>query len=331
MILAMGEESDPISSWFVAAEELGEFIGIRFGQLRPGQSEPEWTFLRHAEVDGIGGLALILRRRGAELPRLAQMRHPTPPSLLHGLRTWPKYLAPRHRLQWRPVEGGTRAGSRSEPPPAVAWHVFDEAATLQLRRLCRRLGITVNSFLLKHLTKAIRPALADESAVVPWMIPVNLRGKVLRGRDTENYSSYIGVRVRSYETVRDVHRTVYEALARGEHWANWTAYQSGRFLGMSMKRFLIRAEKCTSQWSLGGFSNLGEWDPDKKLTAPEHAGPWFFCPPVLRFQQLGAGCITFQNRLSLVIQVHPELTVSSKPLEGWMADWVKEIRLDLAG
>jgi len=325
----MAEESDPISSWFVAAEQLGEFIGIRFGQLRAGKSTPEWTFLRHAEVDGIGGLAQILRQRGADLPRLAQIRHPVPPSLLHGLPTWPKYLAPPRPLQWRPLEGNTRPGSRSEPPPAVAWHVFEEAPTLQLRRLCRRLGITVNSFLLKHLTKAIRPALMDEAAVVPWMIPVNLRGKVERSRDTENFSSYVGVRVRSYETVRDVHRTVYEALARGEHWANWYAYYSGRFLGMSMKRLLITTEKCTSQWSLGGFSNLGEWDADCRWNAPELAGPWFFCPPVLRLQKFGAGCITFQNRLSLTMQAHPELTVSSKPLEEWMANWVKEIRLDL--
>lgn len=49
--------SDPISPWFVAAEQLGEFIGIRFGRVPPGQAEPEWFFLRHTDFDGIGGLA----------------------------------------------------------------------------------------------------------------------------------------------------------------------------------------------------------------------------------------------------------------------------------
>jgi hypothetical protein len=49
--------SDPISPWFIAAEQLGEFIGIRFGRVPPGQTEPEWFFLRHTDFDGIGGLA----------------------------------------------------------------------------------------------------------------------------------------------------------------------------------------------------------------------------------------------------------------------------------
>ncbi len=52
------------------------------------------------------------------------------------------------------------------------------------------------------------------------MIPVNLRGKVVRSRDTANFSSYVGVKVRSYETVPEVHRSIYAALASGEHWAN---------------------------------------------------------------------------------------------------------------
>ena len=51
----------------------------------------------------------------------------------------------------------TRRQTSPQPPPAVAWHVFDELATLQMRRVCRMAGVTINSFLLKHLTKAIRP------------------------------------------------------------------------------------------------------------------------------------------------------------------------------
>ena len=61
------------------------------------------------------------------------------------------------------------------------------------------------------------------------MIPVNLRGKVVREKDTSNYSSYVAIKIRSYETVADVHKTIYAALASGEHWANWYAYSAGRF------------------------------------------------------------------------------------------------------
>ena len=84
-------------------------------------------------------------------------------------------------------------GGGSRPAQAYAWHVFDEAATTQIKRVCRKTGVTVNSFLLKHLTKAIRPRLEDQSSVVPWMIPINIRGKVDRGRDTDVHTSYVGV------------------------------------------------------------------------------------------------------------------------------------------
>ncbi len=125
---------------------------------------------------------------------------------------------------------GLRQGDSSKPPQAVAWHLFDEEATTQIRHVCRNFEVTVNSFLLKHLTKAIRPHLEDQSAAVPWMIPVNLRGKVKQERETANYTSYIRIEVQSYETVHDIHRNIYAALCKGDHWANWQAYQLGRFL-----------------------------------------------------------------------------------------------------
>jgi NRPS condensation-like uncharacterized protein len=287
-------------------------------------------FLRHSDFDGIGGFGELLRRRGAQLSRLPQIKHPASPSALPLMRTWAKYVQPRRRLKWGQLEGETSRSSKAEPPVAVAWHVFDEQNTVQIRRVCRKIGVTVNSFLLKHLTKAVRPSLQDESSPIPWMIPVNMRGKVVRNRDTANFSSYVGITVRSYETAHDIHKSIYAALGRGEHWANWFAYQSGRFLTRGIQKHMIATEKCTSQWNIGGFSNLGDWDPDKLIENPACAGPWLFCPPVLRCQLLGAGCVTFQNQLTLTIQVHPELTTDSEIPERWVRNWVKEIELDLA-
>lgn len=326
----VAESIDTISSWFLAAEELGEYIGIRFGRIAPGADQPEWIFLRHADFDGIGGFAEILRRNGAILPRLPQIKHPAAPTVGSMLRTWPKYVKPHRPVQWVPLERGPRIDTANMPPPAVAWHVFDETVTLNIRRVCRKSSVTVNSFLLKNLTKAIRPFLEDQSSIVPWMIPVNLRGRVNRGRDTANHSTYVGVRVKSYETVHDVHRNIYAAMDSGEHWANWYAYQSKRFLTRGMQKFLIRQGKCISQWNIGGFSNLGEWDPDKEITQPDCLGSYLFCPPVLRVQHLGAGCVTFQKRLSLCLHVHPDLTTSPRVPDAWMRNWVKEIELDLA-
>ncbi len=325
-----GRKTDPIASWFEAAEDLGEFIGIRFGRIAPGASDPEWIFLRHTDFDGVGGFAEILRRRGAVLDRLPQINHPVSPSWSSVLRALPKYVSPRRRVLWRSQPGATASYKSQDPPKAVGWHVFDEAATTQIRHVCRKSGFTVNSFLLKHLTKAIRPFLQDQSAVVPWMVPINIRGKVDRGRETDVHTSYVGVKIRSYETIHDIHRNIYAALHVGEHWANWQMYLLGRFIPASVQRWLVASELGTSQWNIGGFSNLGDWDPDKQITQPDCLGNWLFCPLAFRCLSLAAGCVTFQNQLSLMIQAHPTVTTDSAVPRSWVQNWVKEIEIDLA-
>lgn len=322
--------TDAIASWFAAAEELGEYIGIRFGYVQGEAMDPQWIFLPHVDFDGIGGFAELLRRDGAQLPRLPQIKHPRAASWMPLLRALPRYASPRRRVRWASANGNAAPSTRTNPPRAVAWHLCNESTTTRIRLACRNASVTVNSFLLKHLTKAIRPFIEDQSTDVPWMIPVNLRGKVDRGRDTANHTSYVAVRVRSYETVRDIHRSVYTALASGEHWANWYAYQSGNLFTARMRRRLIASERCMSQWNLGSFSNLGDWDPEKRISSTNGHRGWFFCPPVLRCQPIGAGCVTFQNRLSLTIQAHPELTIDSQVPSNWLHAWIKEIEIDLA-
>lgn len=323
--------TDPVSPWFYVCEDLGEFIGIRFGRIPAVGTQPEWMFMRHVDFDGIGGFAELLRRRGADLPMLPQIKHAAPATRWALVRALPKFLGGRRKVKWGPLERGpVVASSTTQPPLAVAWHVFDEVSTTQLRRLCRKSGFTLNSFLIKHLTKAVRPYLADQAAAVPWMLPVNLRGKVPRERDTDNFTTYIGIRVTSYETVEEIHRKIYACLGRGEHWANWYAYDLGRPLTFGMKKFLMANELAMSQWNVGSFSNLGDWDPEKKISQKECEGSWLFAPPVLRCQLLGAGCVTFQNQLSLTLQVHPDLTTSPSVPEAWVQNWVREIEIDVA-
>jgi len=323
--------TDPISPWFEICEELDEYIGIRFGRVSPGATDPDWMFVRHTDFDGIGGFAELLRRRGAVIPKLPQIKHPSEPSWQWLMRFSPKLLRPRRKVQWGKIERGTEQGSsKSAPPQAVAWHVFDEHETTQIRRACRKNAFTVNSFLVKHLTKAVRPFLKDEASVVPWMIPTNMRGKVERERDTANFTSYVSINVASFETVHDIHDQIYGALSRGEHWANWYSYAASSPLPRWAKKLMLVRDLAMSQWHIGSFSNLGDWDAEKKIAQSDCEGSWLFAPPVLRCQLLGAGCVTFQNRLSLTIQAHPDLTNSSSVPREWIRNWVKEIEIDLA-
>src|SRR5882724_7555357 len=98
------KSTDIIGEWFIAAEELGEYIGIRFGHIAPGTEQPEWTFLSHRDFDGIGGLARLLRQGGADLERLAQMKYPGSPSRWAVIRALPKFLSPRRHVEWSSLD-----------------------------------------------------------------------------------------------------------------------------------------------------------------------------------------------------------------------------------
>ncbi len=322
-------QSDPIRPWFETLESLGEFAGIRFGRVSASTGAVEWMYLSHAEFDGIGGLAHLLRERGAIIEDLPNVTHPGPLSWWPFIRFLPTMLAPRRVLKWRPMKQGTKLDTTCQPAPSVAFHIFDEEKTAMIRRMSRNGMVTVNSLLMKYLDRAVRPSLADPSCSIPWMIPVNLRGKVSQPKDTGNHSSYVGIQIYAAESAKDVQNHIYKALNKGQHLAAWQGFAATRNTTAKIKRLLIKANRATSQWSVGGFSNLGVWDPDRKITAPDCRGDWLFAPPVLRFQMIGAGCVTFQNRLTLTLQIHPELTTSPEVANEWLRAWVREIELGI--
>ncbi len=321
-------QPDPIRPWFEALESMGEFVGIRFGRVDPETGEVVWMYLSHAEYDGIGGFAHLLRERGAEIGELPKTTHPGTLSWWPFVRFLPTMLAGRKYLQWRELKQANEPHVPGQPAPAVAFHVFDETKTARIRRASRRAEVTVNSFLMKYLDRAVRPALADPACAIPWMIPVNLRGRVARPVDTGNHSSYVGIQVYASEGAKEVQGRIYRALGKREHLATWQGFAATRRTSLETKRRLIRASRATSQWSVGGFSNLGVWDPEKRITAPDCLGDWLFAPPVLRFQMVGAGCVTFQGRLTLTLQIHPELTTSEEVAIEWLRSWVREIEVE---
>lgn len=321
---------DPIRPWFEALEGMGEYPGIRFGKIDEASNSVEWVDMTHAQFDGIGGFAKILRDRGAYVKSLPRIPHSSQESWWPFIRSIPLMLAPRRRLHINVNGGSENEEDYNKPPQALAWHVFSEEETSMIRKAGRLLQISINSLLLRHLDRSIRYNLEDPSAVVTWMVPVNLRGKIKSEDDISNHSSYISVDLKSSETPHGVHQQIYKRLDKGGHWANWKAYKLGRFMSTEFKQKIIKNDRATSKWNIGSFSNLGIWDKHKEITNQDSKGPWVFAPPVLEGVRIGAGCVTFQNRLSLMIQAHPALTTDPDVATNWMKEWVAQIQIDMA-
>jgi hypothetical protein len=322
---------DPIRPWFLALEARGEFIGMRFAHIPPGATEPDWIYVRHYDYDGIGAIKMMFTERGGVVGELPLARHPSKPSFKSPFKLLKLNLQRGRRLHWKDLGTNKGKSDPTRPAPSAAWHVFSEADTLRMRKFSNAAGVTVNSFLLQHLTTIIRPYLEEgASAAVPWIIPVNMRGRVTSTGELANQTSYLSVTVKPGDSIRDIHQSTAAAMDREEHCTNWFAYGLSRYLPQRVVQFLVAKNLATSQWNLGAFSNLGAWDSEKKITAPDCIGDWLVAPPVLPFSLVGAGCITFQNRMSLLMQAYPELTTDPAVCRKWIKEWVTAIETDLA-
>ncbi|MEP2777638.1 MAG: hypothetical protein ABJQ29_09010 [Luteolibacter sp.] len=303
--------------WFRASEATGDFMGIRYGRMPQGSDEIEWSYVSHLDCDGIGGFARLLRGRGAEIPNLPETHNPC-----GGV------IGPLWRF-WRDSRGVEECADRrdwkcsspSEPGAsnAVAWHLFTEAQTQDIREKCRRQGVTVNSYLLKYLDKAIRPEIQRPHLPIPWMIPVNLRGDIKHPDDTENHVSCVDVRIAAEDSVAEIQQQIRRRLERGEHRAKHLILGFGKCLNHGAKVKFLAKDRTKPAGGIGAFSNLGVWDSEKKI---ETTDSWLFCPPVVTGQLLGAGCVTFQNRLGLAIQGRSGLSSSPEIAAGWIQRWV---------
>ncbi len=295
-------------------------MGIRYGRVPKGSEEVEWHFVSHCECDGIGGFAQLLRERGADLRELPQTKNSCRSLIVPLWRLWRASFENHEcadRSDWL-QQGAQQTGASG----AVAWHIFTEAETMDILAECRRNHVTVNSLLLKHLDQAIRPEILRPHMDIPWMIPVNMRGDITHVDDTENHVSCIEARIAPEDSAGSIQKQILLRLQRGEHRANHLLLGLGKVLSHRAKvKFLIR-DRAKPAGNIGAFSNLGVWDADKILETDD---AWLFCPPVVKGQLLAAGCVTFRNRLSITVDLHPGQ--SSPELTGKLIRrWVNGIR-----
>lgn len=320
--LSKSPSSSVDSDWFRASEATGDFMGIRYGRLACGAGEVEWHHISHLECDGIGGFARLLREHGAVIPELPQTTNPSRGTLgpLWRLILGSGVKGPcATRADWKP---DVTEPAPPGPSAGVAWHVFTGEETAALRTRCRGQGVTVNSFLLKHLDQAVRSGVRQPHLRVPWMIPVNLRGDIRHPDDTENHVSCVEAHISPHDTAADIQQQIRHRLDRGEHRANQLLLGVGKILSHRAKVRFLTWDRARPAGSIGAFSNLGVWDPEK--TSPG-GDAWLFCPPVVKGQLLGAGCVTFHGRLSLTLQTHHSLNATPHLAAEWMAAWIKLI------
>jgi hypothetical protein len=310
--------TDWSGAWFKIVEGgWGEYIGMRGGRLQPDGSIA-WTFLSHADYDGLGGFVHLLRRdAGAQVE--VPVRKSRKPSVWARAGALLQLLArkPQPAAAWKDMDAADKSRS-TVPGTAFAAKLLDAQQTRQLAAKARTLGVPLNSLLLSALGRASQDYLEGGPAL--WMMPVNMRGPVKLAVDTANQTGYLQMDIPPDATPSRVHEQVKLALRRRDHWATWLFLNAGRIVGHAGMRaiYKLQMSRFQSRPFVGSFTNLGSWNGH---------GEWFVAPPVARTCPVGVGVIICNGQLSMTIEAHHAMAAGAQWSRVLLERWLRELGL----
>jgi hypothetical protein len=148
------------------------------------------------------------------------------------------------------------------------------------------------------------------------MLPVNMRGAVVRQAEAPPHMSFLTVDMAGTSAPEALQTQIEHCFQQGQHWGMWPLFHAGRVMGEEGMRKDIRKRERQGHGVTGMFSNLGVWNVDG-------GGSWLFCPAITRTYPIGAGCITVNGRLALTLQLHDALGATLGQARATLDEWAK--------
>jgi hypothetical protein len=295
---------DRLGEWFQHLHDLGEDTEARVGRLPGDGGEVEWLYLPHQKFDGIDALRHALARHSIEARPdgvAAGVARRPPPLAVRAARAVAAMAVKRSPSRgWRAADPAWRAdAARRTRPHAVAWTVLSTEETAAAADAARARGASTNSLLLWAVHRAVAPRLDDGPHPACWMVPVDMREALSWTAIKTNRVAFVDVRLAPEATIPEAHAEIRRQLAAGAHFTAWDAYQLAGALGMLPRRAL--RVQASPPRRTGVFSNVGAY------VAPDDTGAWVLCPPPLRSTPFTACTVTYNGRLSLMVEIHPSI------------------------
>jgi hypothetical protein len=302
--------------WMMAMQEVGWDTDLLIARIDDeAQAEPTWYPLPHSEFDGVGAFGYLLRRHGHPELLVLPQHDPGPcPSFISLLRAGVRFA------EW-PIGSGRSvypaSSSFKATPRRIAWRVLNSSQTRQVVGQAKKQGVSVGTWLLFTLNRAVEPLLSSPEKPSRWMVPVNMRGAIVGPSDTANHVSYLRPSIALSDSPLILQDTLRQHLAAGEHWLMWYGYRYGSLLGLFSMRMLLRADLKWGKPYVGCFSNLGDWG------LSGHSA-WIGSPPVAKSMPVGAGCITYGGRMGLTLRLHSNHENAESIAKATLDDWIEK-------
>lgn len=305
---------------YLILKEMGETIDMTFGRVHVASGEVDWLFRPHNISDGVGAFTDLLNKDGNQITEQPLMKAEAIPNFFSRLRLLFQHLKNMRKQEydWRHRDTRQRGVGTS-----LAYIRFDKAATQALLDHSRTVKCSLNSVMLRLLNEvAIDNLLNSTPTETVWTIPLNLRGGATSGNASSNFTASISLRLPPAPTDTYIHEKIRTIYAQGVHWGAWLLSNMTRYVGKTAFRYL--AEHAKPCW-LGVFSNVGAWPPAGYEHPIDDDITYMGAPPVTSLLPVTACSMTWNQRMTLTLQLHSSISKDIGDTETMVQQWATKL------
>ncbi|CCK74499.1 hypothetical protein OLEAN_C03230 [Oleispira antarctica RB-8] len=316
---------DYIAMWFDVRKELGISDAMNIGPMNKANGNTQWHTFSHSKMDGIGGIATILREQGYPCQRLPQSGEKSEPS------AWKLYKLSKSERKKK------KSNNTYTPYKSIRWKnnfscgndntaeivnaYFDNESTLQIKKNAKKNRVAFSTFLMWALNKAIADNLIEGNQNYYWFYPVNLRGAISLGSDTRNYSSGINICLNNYITPKQLQQEIKDKIKLKEHWSTWKLAHIGKLVGKPGIRYIYNSISKKNFYA-GSFSYLGAWPLQGEKNPTENKSEvWVSCGIGTKNYPVSTGIMEWHGQLTLGLKLHPMICQDVALTQKCLSDW----------
>lgn len=324
----MKSSKDYIAMWFDVRKELGISDDMSIGQMKKNSGEINWSSFAHSEMDGIGGIATILREHGYPCRHLPKSSEKHVPGVWQLYKLNKKFKREKGYIPSKSIRWKNTYPCGNNNSAVIENCYFDKMTTARIKRNAKNNKVAYSTFLMWALNKAIADNLLDGSQNYYWFYPVNLRGVIQLNSDTSNYSSGVNVCLNNYITPKELQQEIKTKIKIKEHWSTWRLAHIGKLIGKPGIRYIYKRISKTNFYA-GSFSFLGGWPLQEYNTPAENPNEvWVSCGIGTKNYPVSTGIMEWHGQLSLGLKLHPMICqdeiLTKKCLQDWQTNLLED-------
>lgn len=314
--------------WFDVRKELGISDDMSIGQMKKSNGEINWSSFAHSEMDGIGGVATILREHGYPCKNLPKSSEKSIPGIWQLYKLNKKFKKDKGYIPSKSIRWKNSYPCGNDNTATIENCYFNKRTTALIKHNAKTNKVAYSTFLMWALNKAIADNLLDGSQNYYWFYPVNLRGAIQLSADTSNYSSGINVCLNNYITPKELQQEIKSKIKIKEHWSTWKMAHIGKLIGKPGVRYIYN-KISQKNFYAGSFSFLGGWPLKENNNPSENENEvWVSCGIGTKNYPVSTGIMEWHGQLTLGLKLHPMICQDDELTKKCLADWQKYLTED---